>query len=102
MAAHAQGKFWAYHDLLFANPNKLRRKDLERYAAKLGLDQKRFQQALEKKSYLALLQQDKKEGKQNAVIGAPTVFVNGQQLSSVNEKILERAIRQALKIQRGK
>ena len=36
--AAEQGKFWEYHDLLFANQRALTRPDLESYAEQLGLD----------------------------------------------------------------
>src|SRR5215468_227845 len=42
LAAARQGKFWEMHDLLFANRNAVRRDDLLQYAARLGLDLKRF------------------------------------------------------------
>lgn len=42
MAAHAQGKFWPYHDLLFANQKNLKPADLLRYARKLKLNMTQF------------------------------------------------------------
>jgi hypothetical protein len=47
LAAHAQGKFWEHHDVLFANPHDLRRPALERYAAEIGLDLAAFRHALD-------------------------------------------------------
>jgi protein-disulfide isomerase len=38
LAAGAQGKFWEMHDALFANQRKLKRADLEGYAAQIGLN----------------------------------------------------------------
>ena len=37
MAAHLQGKFWAYHDLLLSNQKTLEDDDLERFARSIGL-----------------------------------------------------------------
>ncbi len=42
LAAGAQGKFWEMHDVMFANQRKLKRPDLERYAALLGLNLNQF------------------------------------------------------------
>jgi hypothetical protein len=38
LAAHLQGKFWEYHDVLFQNMRKLEDADLESYAGTVGLD----------------------------------------------------------------
>ena len=38
MAAHAQGKFWEMHDIVFANMRALGDADLEKYAQQAGLD----------------------------------------------------------------
>ena len=38
LAAHAQGKFWAYCEVLFGNPQDHSRAALERYAQAAGLD----------------------------------------------------------------
>jgi hypothetical protein len=43
LAAHKQGKFWDYHDKLFANTRKLKLENLRQYAQELGLDMKRFE-----------------------------------------------------------
>src|SRR5688572_566173 len=42
-AARNQGKFWEYHDKLFANQERLEPGDLTRYARELGLDVARFE-----------------------------------------------------------
>src|SRR4029077_20450635 len=40
--ANEQGKFWPFHDRLFANPAKLSDADLKQGAAELGLDTSKF------------------------------------------------------------
>src|SRR4029077_10226238 len=40
--ANEQGKFWPYHDRLFANPTKLSPADLKQHAAELGLNTAQF------------------------------------------------------------
>ena len=47
VAAGKQKKFWAYHDKLFDNQDKLRLPDLVRYAEELKLDVERFKADLE-------------------------------------------------------
>src|SRR5204862_1044705 len=41
-AARNQGKFWEFHDKLFANQSKLAANDLKQCAKELGLDMARF------------------------------------------------------------
>ncbi len=80
MAAHEQGKFWEYHDKLFANAKALMRTDLERYAQELGLDMAKFKAALDTGKYKAVVQADAAEGARVGANGTPTFFINGRKL----------------------
>jgi protein-disulfide isomerase len=78
--ANDQGKFWAYHDTLYAKapakPDQLRG-----YAEALRLDIPVFEQCLSSGKYQAAVQQDVEEGSRLGVTGTPTFFINGQMLS---------------------
>ena len=50
-AAAAQGKFWPMHDVLFQNQAHLKEKDLQRYAAQVGLDMVRFKAEMDDHIY---------------------------------------------------
>jgi protein-disulfide isomerase len=76
--AQAQGKFWQYHDKLFANQKALERADLERYAQEVGLDLGRFKAALDSRKHQAVVERDLAEGQRAGVSGTPTVFLNGR------------------------
>ena len=78
MAAHRQGKFWEYHDLLFQNQKALGREDLERYAQQVGLEMEPFKKALDSGQFKAVIQNDLNEGNQAGVSGTPSVFLNGR------------------------
>lgn len=78
LAAHAQGKFWAYHDELFANQAGLDGDSLEKYAVKVGLDLAAFRSALEEPVLMAQLDADLALGEQVRVEGTPTLFINGK------------------------
>jgi len=80
MAAHEQGKFFEYHDVLFANQRQLDRPSLERYAQQIGLDLNKFKAALDSGKYRARVQQDSDEGQRNGAGGTPTFFVNGRKV----------------------
>lgn len=77
MAAMAQGKFWEYHDLLFANQQSLERADLEKYAQQAGLDVEKFKKDLDAGVGRSIITRDSQEGAANGVSGTPSVFING-------------------------
>ncbi|GHH02582.1 thioredoxin domain-containing protein [Comamonas sp. JC664] len=78
MAAHEQGKFWEFHDLLFANQRKLDRASLETYAKELGLDMNRFKAALDSRKHDAHITADASEAMRVGATGTPTFFINGR------------------------
>ncbi len=81
LAAGEQGKFWEMHDLLFASQSALKREDLLRYAAKLGLDMDRFGKDLDSGRLKQVIENNKQEGAKRGVSGTPTFFVNGKKYS---------------------
>ena len=81
MAAHDQGKFWPYHDKLFANQGKLKKEDLIQYARDLKLDVKRFEDAVNNSKFKPGVDADSSEAAALGVSGTPAFFVNGHFLS---------------------
>jgi protein-disulfide isomerase len=79
--ANDQGKFWEYHDKLFANQRALANENLKSYAAELGLDAAAFDSCLDSGKYTAEVEEDKKAGAAVGVAGTPAFFVNGQFLN---------------------
>lgn len=77
VAAAAQGKFWPYHDLLFAHQQALTRADLERYARGIGLDMARFVHDLDNHTYLREIVRSIADASALGVRSTPTLFVNG-------------------------
>ncbi|MDY7230771.1 DsbA family protein [Hyalangium rubrum] len=80
MAAHEQGKFWEYHDKLFANQRALDRASLEKYAEELKLDMGKFKAALDSGKFNAQIEADSAEGSRVGANGTPTFFINGRTL----------------------
>jgi protein-disulfide isomerase len=78
MAAHEQGKFWAMQAKLFENQSALDEGDLERYAGEIGLDMKRFKEAMASHKFAAAIEADMKQGASLGVEGTPATFVNGR------------------------
>jgi len=81
VAAQQQGKFWEFHDKLFANQSKIKSDDLMKYARDIGLDMNRFQADLVAPKTKAVVDADIAEAKSLGVTGTPGFFVNGRYLS---------------------
>ena len=95
--AHEQGKFWEYHDLLFANQAQLDEASLKDYAAQAGLDTGSFEECLSSQKYLEEVQKDYSDGRSYGVSGTPAFFVNGNMISgAVPLDVFDQAITQAL------
>ena len=95
-AAHAQGKFFDYADLLFKNQNALEVPALKKYASDLGLDRKRFDTELDNGTYAAEVQHDVEEGEAYGIEGTPTIYINGVMLREFTAEGIRSAINRAL------
>jgi protein-disulfide isomerase len=78
--AHEQGRFWEYHDTLFANQGSLGMASLKQYASNLGLNTEQFNRCLDSGKYAAEVQEDFSDGQKAGVSGTPTFFINGKKL----------------------
>jgi protein-disulfide isomerase len=81
LCAHDQGKFWEYHDALFANQKALEVPALKGYAKELGLDTGKFDKCLDSGEKAATVNADLEAGKKVGVTGTPAFFINGILLS---------------------
>jgi protein-disulfide isomerase len=79
--AGEQGKFWPYHDKLFANAPKAGPDDLKAYAKEVGLDSAAFDTCVRNGKYQSAVQKDIDEGGAAGVTGTPAFFINGRLLS---------------------
>jgi len=76
-----QGKFWQYHDTLYAKAPKLGSADLKVYAKEIGLDTASFDQCLESGKHKKIVQKDLAEGAKLGLTGTPSFFINGREIS---------------------
>lgn len=95
--AGEQGKYWEYHELLFANPDKQDRAGLIDQARALKLDDKQFEGCLSSGKYRREVQADAQLGMSGGVTGTPAFFVNGNflngaQPAEVFEKIIDQLL----------
>jgi len=81
VAAEKQGKFWEFHDKLFANQKRLNLDAYKRYARELKLDVARFERDLADLENKKKIDADKAEATAMGVTGTPGFFVNGRYLS---------------------
>ena len=86
MCAMEQGRFWDYHDMLFANWNgentgAFNNNRLIAFAETLELDMALFTTCFEENRYQEKIQADFNLGIEMGVNGTPSVFVNGQQIT---------------------
>jgi protein-disulfide isomerase len=78
LAADKQGKFWEFHDKLFANQRQLGLESYRKYAADLGLDTAQFDKDFIDPAIQKAIAADKAEARSLEVTGTPGFFVNGR------------------------
>ena len=74
------GRFWPYHDRLFAEQPAFDREDLIRYAVELGLDRAAFVRCLDDRRFAAAVEADVAQARALGISGTPTFLVNGRTL----------------------
>lgn len=100
-AAALQGKFWQFHDALFAdqqpvNGGKLTPEFLAGVATRAGLDGDRLATDMERPELAEAIGSDAREGQSLGVTGTPAFIINGQpvigaQPTSVFEQVIDAA-----------
>ena len=78
MAAHAQGKFWAYHDALYARGGDVEEDTLYAIAKEVGLNMKQFKAAMGNLDLDQAIEQDLGLAAALGITGTPAYFVNGR------------------------
>jgi protein-disulfide isomerase len=78
LAQKGDAGFWKMHDKLFENQGNLNRQTLERLAKELGLDMKKFREALDNDKYAERLDREYALGQKLNIPGTPSYFMNGR------------------------
>lgn len=78
MAAHAQGRFWDFHDALFASSKTLDDARVEEIRLSLDLDKDAFETQRKSPQVTGQIQKDIQWAREAGVRGTPTVFINGR------------------------
>ena len=95
-AAHAQGRFFEYTDLLFKRQNALDVPSLKKYASEIGLNRARFDAELDSGKYAAEVKHDIDDGEIYGIDSTPAIFVNGVALRELSVEALRASIDRAL------
>jgi protein-disulfide isomerase len=91
-AAHEQGRFWEFADVLFRHRTELDPAKLTEYAAEAKLDLEKFRACLASDRPRAAVAADAEEARALGVQTAPTLFLNGVHFVGVPDARLLRAI----------
>ena len=82
-AAHCageQGKYWEYHDRLFADQESIKQDGFFQHANALVLDELQFKTCVSSGKYEDKIQKSIVEGRDIGVSSTPTVFINGRRV----------------------
>ncbi|HKG23120.1 MAG TPA: thioredoxin domain-containing protein [Blastocatellia bacterium] len=96
-AAREQGKYWEFVSLMFENQKELGVDKLKEYAARLGLDRKKFDEGLDSGKFATQVQKDLQEGLKIGVNSTPSVYVNGVMIKDRTREGLKAGIEAAIK-----
>jgi serine/threonine-protein kinase len=98
VCAQDQGKFWPYHDRVFATvPSNPGIPEVSALAAAAGLDGAALSTCMSGASARDRLAAEIQEAKQGRVDATPTVFINGRKLPRIND-FVQTVDREAVKI----
>ena len=98
LAAHAQGKFWPMHDILYAHFREISPKNIFVWAKEIGLDLVRFTADLNSGKYKQQVAKEMGDGLKAGVQGTPTIFVNGKRYNGpIDIDVLEKVLAGELK-----
>lgn len=76
--AREQGKFWEYHDILYAKQDALEPGHLKQYATDLGLDSVQFNRCLDTGKYTSQIKADVEKASTLNVRGTPAFYINSK------------------------
>ena len=99
--AEQQGKFWPFHDYLYANQGVVENEGafaparLLQIAVAVGLDQATYSSCISNSATLQQVTQEHQQGIGAGVTGTPTIFINSQAQSAYDLASLSAAIDKA-------
>jgi protein-disulfide isomerase len=95
-AAHLQGKFFEYIEVLYTHQDALDDISLKKYAADLGLNAKQFELDFNSEKAAAAVRKDMADGESYGITATPTIYVNGMSVRKLSVEGFRAAIDKAL------
>jgi protein-disulfide isomerase len=98
--AAEQGKFWEFHDRLFADQTRLGVGDLKQHASALGLNTAQFNDCVDTRKFAQQVDADIAAANAAGVSGTPAFFINGRPLSGAQpfeafKKVIDEELKRA-------
>jgi protein-disulfide isomerase len=81
IAAHKQGKFWAYNEKVWAISESITPAALEQIAKDVGCDVARWRSDLESDDVKSFVERDHSEGVALGIDHTPTIYINGREFT---------------------
>jgi predicted DsbA family dithiol-disulfide isomerase len=85
MCADEQGRFWDYHDAIFARSGRLTESSFAEIAEELALDTEALGTCIEERRYREFVENDFQTGQTAGVTGTPAFFINGIPLKGARD-----------------
>lgn len=99
LAAHRQGKFWEFHDKMFANQRALTDENFKKWAGELKLDVARFETDIKDPALGKQADREQAAATATGARGTPGFFINGKLLSGAQPfPAFKSAVEDALKV----
>lgn len=100
--ANEQGRFWDYHDKLWAeqageNQGAFGKDSLKRFAAELGLDTGQFDECFDSGRYSSRVREEISEAQRRRITSTPSLLVDGRLIPNGSSyAVLQAAVESAL------
>ncbi len=78
--ARNQNRFWAYHDILFDNQQRISPSFLRQAAEAIGLDMNEWRTCVDNRETQIIVAEHMQEAQERGVSGTPTVFINDEEV----------------------
>lgn len=92
-AAALQGRFWEFHDALYADQGRIDDPHLWQRAERLGLDLERFEADRRSQAVAERVERDFRSGLRAGVVTTPTFFLDGERFSGIPDAALLERLR---------
>jgi len=101
--AGLQGKFWEFHDHMYANQDSINKENLFKWAEQFKFDMPKFTHCFDAPETKEAIRQEIQIAFRAGIYGTPRTYINGRLVTgSASKSILEYHIEQALKEVEGK